>query len=109
MAEEETNLLNGLVAEYLQRISPYTARDFQRLLNSPSPVANFKLEDAVQHFSKTSPLKGKQLGVKDRLVSSKRRKRKKKVVERPSSGEEKVLCRVSIYIQGLKTQMPAIL
>ena len=79
MAEEETNLLNGLVAEYLTKVAPATATDFQCLLNSPSPVNSFKLEDAVQHFSKTSPLKGRQ-----------------------GSGEEKVLCRVSIYIQGLE-------
>lgn len=102
MAEKETNLLNGLVSEYLTQVAPDTAREFQCLLNSPSPVASFKLEDAFQHFSKTSPLKGKLLRLKDDLLSSKTRKRKKKVVERPSSGEEKVLRRVSIYIQGLE-------
>ena len=99
MAEAESHLLNALVTEYLTREAPDTAREFQCLLNSPSPVASFTLEDAVLHFSKTSRLKGKQLGLKDDLPSSKRRK--KKVVERPSSGEKKVLRRVSIYIQGL--------
>ena len=90
MTEEENNLLNGLVSEYLPKVAPDTAREFQCLLNSPSPVTScsFRLEDAVQHFSRTAPSEGNQLGLKEGPA---RRKRKKKVeMERPSSGEEKV-------------------
>ena len=91
MAEEESHLLTALVTEYLTREAPDTAREFQCLLNSPSPVASFRLEDAVQHFSRTAPSKGNQLGLKDGLATRKMRKKKKVEMERPSSGEEKLL------------------
>ena len=91
MAEAESHLLTALVTEYLTREAPDTAREFRCLLSSPSPVAScsFRLEDAVQHFFRTAPSKGNQLGLGDSLVT--RKKRKKKKVERPSSGEEKIL------------------
>ena len=89
MAEAERHLLNALVTEYLTREAPDTARAFQCLLNSPSPVAScsFRLEEAVHHFYRTAPSKGNQLGLKEGPA---RRKRGRKKVERPSSGEEKV-------------------
>ena len=93
MAEEESQLLHALVTEYLTKEAPDTAREFQCLLNSPAIVASFRLEDAVHHFSKTAPSKGNQLGLEmeDGLASSKRGRKRKVQVERPSSGEEKVL------------------
>ena len=106
MTEAESHLLNALVTEYLTREAPDTAREFQSLLNSPSPVTScsFRLEDAVQHFLRTAPSKGNQLGLKDGLANRKRRRKREKV-ERPSSGEEKVLkvdqfilSRVSIFL-----------
>ena len=91
MTEAESHLLTVLVTEYLTREAPDTAGAFQCLLNSPSPVtsSSFRLEDAVQHYSRTAPSEGNQLGLKDGHARRKMRKRKK--VARPSSGEEKVL------------------
>ena len=81
MAEEVSHLLNVLLTEYLTKVAPDTARQFQRLSSSPPAVAS-----VVQQFSRsrTAPSKGNQLGLKDGLAISKRRKRKK--VGIPSSG-----------------------
>ena len=102
MTEVESHLLTALVTEYLTKEAPDTAREFQCLLDSPSPVAScsFRLEDAVQHFYRTAPSKGNQLGLKDGHARRKMRKRKK--VERPSSGEEKVLKVLTItYLEAV--------
>ena len=103
MAEAESHLLTALVTEYLTREAPDTAGAFQSLLNSPSPVTScsFRLEDAVQHYSRTAPSEGNQLGLKDGHARRKMRKRKK--VERPSSGEEKVL-KLSLEILNTKSR-----
>ena len=82
MAEEENNLLNALVTEYIRKVAPETARIFQSFQSSALAAASFRLEDAVQHFSMTAPSRVRQLD------SSMRRRRK--VVETHISGEEKV-------------------
>ena len=87
MTEEERNLLNALLTEYLPRVAPSTAQTFQARHSTPGTVASIRLEDVVEHFSKTAPSTGDQLGLKDDLASSNRRRK----VERPSSGEENLL------------------
>ena len=84
MAEEENNLLNALVTEYLRKVAPETARIFQSFQSSTPAVASFRLEDTVQHFFRTAPSRVRQLD------SSKRRRRRRKI-ETHISGEEKVL------------------
>ena len=84
MAEEENNLLNALVTEYLRKVAPETARIFQSSQSSAPAAASFRLEDAVQHFSRTAPSRVRQL-------DSSKRRRRRKVIETQSSGEERVL------------------
>ena len=61
MAEDDTNLLRALVTEYLQKVAPETARDFQSSQSSPPARASVRLEDVVQHFSRTAPSRVNQL------------------------------------------------
>ena len=82
MAEEENNLLNALVTEYIRKVAPETARIFQSFQSSVSAAASFRLEDAVQHFSRTVPSRVRQL--------DSRKRRSWKVIETHISGEKKV-------------------
>ena len=87
MTEEERNLLNALLTEYLPRVAPSTAQTFQARHSTPGTVASIRLEDVVEHFSKTAPSTGDQLGLKDDLASSNRGRK----LKRTSSGEENLL------------------
>jgi len=55
--------VDGLVASYLQKVTPVIARDFQSLLQSPPQMSANSLEEVVRHFSKTAPL-GRELAVR---------------------------------------------
>ena len=94
MVEEESNLREALVAEYLRKVAPETARIFQSIQSSPTLVASCKLEDVVEHFSRTAPSGVNQLDI------DQRRRRRRRVKEGSGSGEEKVL-RLGLCIPGM--------
>ena len=84
MAEEGNDLLNGLVAGYLAKVSPGISKKFKSLHSSPTVAIS--LDEVVAHFSKTAPPKRKlALGINDGPDT---KKTKKKVEESGTSDSE---------------------
>ena len=84
MAEEGNDLLNGLVAGYLAKVSPGISKKFKSLHSSPTVAIS--LDEVVAHFSKTAPPKRKlALGITD---GPDIKKTKKKVEESGTSDSE---------------------
>ena len=55
MAEEESNLLNVLLNEYLTKVAPETAQDFQCLLRAKKAETNLHNALIVNYLKKVSP------------------------------------------------------
>ena len=84
MAEEGNDLLNGLVAAYLAKVSPGISKIFKSLHSSPTVAIS--LDEVVAHFSKTAPPKRKlALGIND---GPNVKKTKKKEAESGTSDSE---------------------
>ena len=90
MVKEGNDLLNGLVAAYLAKVSPGISKKFKSLHSSPTVAIS--LDEVVAHFSKTAPPKRKlALGINDGPGIKKTKKKVEESESDSSSGEEEGL------------------